>query len=338
MFSKTTLTDDIVERIRKVKGVRSVEPLSMAQVSIENRAINLAAVDPATYRNYTPVESANLQEQWNRVAAGQLAIVKKLKGRIPAKNGVLKLGGSRDAPRVGVGAYAPQVPTVDAVVNAEVGEQLGHEAGQRAARGDVPVAGARVGAQAHREDRRRQGVGPAPRHRGPPRPGHLRATDRPCWWVRSAPRSASSTTPSSRAADIAPEPSWVRDHITTETVPILGSVTCNRLIFPQLRAALADIVELGLASEIHPGEYAGCYYPRFIAGTTQLSNHSFGLALDLNVPGNQRGTVGEMDPRVVAVFEEWGFTWGGRLALHRPDALRGERDRQPGLRRMVRDH
>ena len=60
-----------------------------------------------------------------------------------------------------------------------------------------------------------------------------------------------------------------------------------------------------------PGEYAGCYYPRFIAGTTKLSNHSFGLALDLNVPGNQRGTVGEMDRRVVAVFEKWGFTWGG---------------------------
>ena len=53
MFSKVTLTDDIIERIRKVKGVRSVEPLSMAQVSIENRVINLAAVDPATYRNYT---------------------------------------------------------------------------------------------------------------------------------------------------------------------------------------------------------------------------------------------------------------------------------------------
>ena len=70
---------------------------------------------------------------------------------------------------------------------------------------------------------------------------------------------------------------------------------CNRLIFPQLRAALHEVVDRGLADEIHPGEYAGCYYPRFIAGTTTLSNHSFGLALDLNVPGNQRGTVGEMD-------------------------------------------
>jgi hypothetical protein len=104
----------------------------------------------------------------------------------------------------------------------------------------------------------------------------------------------------------------VASHITTQSVPILGSVTCNKLIFPQLRAALEEIVARGLSDEIHPGEYAGCYYPRFIAGTTQLSNHSFGLALDLNVPGNQRGTVGEMDRTVVSIFESWGFTWGGR--------------------------
>ena len=75
MFSKDTLTDDMVDRIRGPEGVRSVERLSMAQVSIENRAINLAAVDPATYRNYTPAESAELQEEWDRVAAGQVALV-----------------------------------------------------------------------------------------------------------------------------------------------------------------------------------------------------------------------------------------------------------------------
>jgi hypothetical protein len=110
---------------------------------------------------------------------------------------------------------------------------------------------------------------------------------------------------------VIPDPGWVREHIRTEVVPILGSVTCNKAIFPQLKAALADIVSRGLADEIHPGEYAGCYYPRFIAGSTQLSNHAFGLALDLNVPGNLRGTVGEMDRGVVAAFKEWGFSWGG---------------------------
>ena len=110
---------------------------------------------------------------------------------------------------------------------------------------------------------------------------------------------------------IAPDPSWEASHIAIETVPILGSVRCNKLLFPQLRAALREIERKGLANEIHPDEYAGCYYPRFIAGTTTLSNHSFGLALDLNVPGNQRGTVGEMDRTVVSIFQKWGFTWGG---------------------------
>ena len=112
---------------------------------------------------------------------------------------------------------------------------------------------------------------------------------------------------------IAPDPGWVDAHIATESVPILGDVTCNKLIFPQLRAALEDVVAQGLADEIHPGEYAGCYNPRFIAGSTTLSNHAFGLALDLNVPGNQRGTVGEIDRGVVAIFQRWGFTWGSSL-------------------------
>jgi hypothetical protein len=110
---------------------------------------------------------------------------------------------------------------------------------------------------------------------------------------------------------IAPDPAWVSANITSDSVPILGTVTCHWALLPQLRAALQEVVDRGLASEIHPDEYAGCYYPRFIAGSTTLSNHSFGLALDLNVPGNQRGTVGEMNREVVAIFEKWGFAWGG---------------------------
>ena len=94
-------------------------------------------------------------------------------------------------------------------------------------------------------------------------------------------------------------------------MPILGTVTCNKMLIPQLRAALEEVVSRGLADKIHPGEYAGCYYPRFIAGSTTLSNHAFGLALDLNVPGNQRGTVGEIDRDVVQIFKRWGFAWGG---------------------------
>ena len=29
------------------------------------------------------------------------------------------------------------------------------------------------------------------------------------------------------------------------------------------------------------------------------------------MPGNQRGVAGEIDRRVVAIFKNWGFAWGG---------------------------
>ncbi|MDQ4008848.1 MAG: M15 family metallopeptidase [Actinomycetota bacterium] len=112
---------------------------------------------------------------------------------------------------------------------------------------------------------------------------------------------------------IQPDPAWVNEYIRTETVPILGSVTCHKNMIPQLRAALQQVVDSGLADTINPDEYAGCYVPRFIGSdpSNPVSLHTWGIALDLNVPGNQRGTVGEIDRRVVAIFKAWGFAWGG---------------------------
>jgi hypothetical protein len=311
VFSKQTLSAEVIDRIRRVKGVRSVEPLAMAQVSIENRAINLAAVDPATYRNYTPVQSAELQEQWDRVSAGQLAIAKKLKDKLPVEDGLLRLGSGADAPRVAVGAYAPQIPQIDAVVSTDVGEALGMRQGNALIVATYPL---RAPESVRKPIEKIAGDAASVQRLDIAARLGLDITVRQTALLVGSVGTAVGVF-SYRVLGggrIAPEPSWVSSHISTEVVPILGAVRCNTLIFPQLRAALQEIVNAGLAAEIHPDEYAGCYYPRFIAGTTKLSNHSFGLALDLNVPGNQRGTVGEMDPRVVAVFEEWGFTWGGR--------------------------
>jgi hypothetical protein len=105
----------------------------------------------------------------------------------------------------------------------------------------------------------------------------------------------------------------VRSYIRTETVPIIGRVTCNKGMIPQLRSALIDVVRQGLADKIHPGQYGGCYVPRYIANDPAkgLSLHSWGIAIDLNVPENQRGTVGRMDRTVVSIFKKWGFAWGG---------------------------
>lgn len=117
---------------------------------------------------------------------------------------------------------------------------------------------------------------------------------------------------------VTPDPDWVREHIVTATVPIIGPVTGKRLFFPQLVAALGEVVDRGLAHTIFKGHYGGAYFPRYIAGTHVLSNHAFGLAIDLNVAENQRGTVGQMNRTVVQIFNKWGFTWGGTWAYTDP--------------------
>jgi hypothetical protein len=119
---------------------------------------------------------------------------------------------------------------------------------------------------------------------------------------------------------VAPDPAWVAANIRTESVPILGNVTCHRVMLPQLRGALREVVARGLASEIHPDEYGGCYVPRFIGRDPSkgLSLHTWGIAVDLNVPGNLRGVPGEIDRDVVAIFKKWGFAWGGDWAWTDP--------------------
>ncbi|HEU4515439.1 MAG TPA: M15 family metallopeptidase [Nocardioidaceae bacterium] len=119
---------------------------------------------------------------------------------------------------------------------------------------------------------------------------------------------------------VAPDPGWVADNITYGEVPILGTVQCHKAMLPQLRGALREVVARGLADEVHPEEYGGCYVPRFIGRDPKqgLSLHTWGIAVDLNVPGNQRGVAGEINRDVVAIFKRWGFAWGGDWAWTDP--------------------
>ena len=157
-----------------------------------------------------------------------------------------------------------------------------------------------------RQDRLAPGAGPGVRHRRRAKTAVLTGTRR----SEAVGSFGYTAHPSGR---VTPDPAWVAANIRTETVPLLGDVTCHRVMLPQLRAALTEVVEAGLAGSIHPDEYAGCYYPRFIAydPAKGLSLHSWGIAVDLNTRGNQRGTVGEIDRQVVSIFKKWGFSWGG---------------------------
>lgn len=319
------LSDAVVDRVRRTAGVTGVVRVSLATPSVEGRLVKVMAVDPGTYRNFTPLQSAENQAVWDRVAGGEIAVDTTLRRALePDGDGFLTVGADADAPRIHVAAWAPQIAgAVDAVVNEKWGRALGMRQANALLVTTTMTAPDRVvkplqavlggGVSVQRLDAvARLGLDP-------------RAVQMPVLYGQVAQAVGNYTYAVAGGGRVVPSASWVSSHIVTETVPILGAVTCNKYLFPQLKGALAEVQSRNLASKIDPGQYAGCYYPRFIAGTHALSNHAFGLALDLNVPGNQRGTVGQMDRTIVAIFEKWGFTWGGRW--HYTDPMHFEMNR-----------
>lgn len=127
---------------------------------------------------------------------------------------------------------------------------------------------------------------------------------------------------------ITEDPAWVQANIVTRTVPILGSVTCNKLMFPQLIGALTELQQEGLSSLINATEYqqhqGNCYQPRFVDSDPSrgISYHAWGIAIDLNRVQNPEGGANHQDPRLIMAFEQWGFRWGG--VFYPPDPMHFE--------------
>lgn len=249
IFGQQDLTPAVISRITKLPGVAQVMSFALANASIENHSINLAAVDPATYRNYTGSETAQFQTEWDRVAGGEMAILKQFKKQVPP-DGYLRLGSSADAPKVHVGAYAPQIPQVDAIVNQKWGQALHmkmHNALLISAGTADPgplqkpiekIVGQQASVQ-RMDIAARIGLDP-----GVQQTAFLVGT------VADAVGTFSYSVLG--GGNIAPSSSRVSSHIATEVMPIIGPMTCNKLIFPQLKAALDDIAAQGLADKSIP--------------------------------------------------------------------------------------
>ena len=109
---------------------------------------------------------------------------------------------------------------------------------------------------------------------------------------------------------ITTEPEWREENIQNKRMPILGITRCHRLMWEPLEGALNQILEEGLEEYLSIEEWkssGGCYAPRrinrFEAGGS-ISRHAWGIAIDIN-------TKSGYPPRVVEIFNDWGFAWGG---------------------------
>ena len=315
IYSKDTLPKSTIDQIRAIKGkdgkqaIMAVEPMAMGQFYVDEQPVTYAAVDPTTFWRYTVPGTAHTADVWKRVAGGEIAVGPQIGRELQTKDGFLKLGNGTDALSAHVGAYAQLLDPgyarqIDAVVNYKWTKPLGMTSGNAA----LLSMGATSPQSIMKKLQAAAGSGASIQILGTNVDLSVAQTAVLTGGAVANKISTFNYTANGNGT-VNPDPGWVANYIRTEQMPIIGPVRGNRIMLPQLAGALNEVVAEGLSKEIY--QYGGCYVPRFIAGTNKLSFHSFGTAIDLNVADNQRGTVGKMNRRVVTIFKQWGFAWGG---------------------------
>lgn len=127
-----------------------------------------------------------------------------------------------------------------------------------------------------------------------------------------------------------PNPKWEIDSIARAKLPFpipytanpaqpITKIACHRKLVPLFEAVFADIQAQGLQGSVK--SYGGGYVWRMKRGQAKPSTHTWGIAIDLNDRTNAMGTAGDMDPRLVALFESYGFVWGGRWSGANKDPM-----------------
>lgn len=306
-----SLSPRLTARVKDLAGVRAAVPISIASVPVGDSVVTFAAVEPAKFRRFAPESTANMDKIWVSLTRGDAVISHQLRRDVNSKaGGVFTIGNAPNQVRLRVGAYATTVPRIQAVVDEKRGRELGMKPRnalllsleRHAIDETVTDISDVIGDDAQVEPLTAPHQQAAAPERFTYLTGGAVAQAVGSFRYRAFPNGT-----------VAPDPKWIAANIRTEAVPILGRVTGHRVMLPQLRAALSEVVARGLQAAIDPRDYGGCYVPRFIGHDPDrgLSLHTWGIALDLNVATNQRGTIGQLDRRVVSIFKRWGFAWGG---------------------------
>ncbi|WP_344880742.1 C40 family peptidase [Nonomuraea antimicrobica] len=124
VLTSKPFTDELLRKVAKVSGVQALELADAASVTLDGKRVQTLAVDPSTFRSYTPKVTASSDALWQNVAAGDVAVSFVLgnDGGLPLHSRV-SVG---SAGQLRIGAYATTgFGAVDAVVSKETGRTLG---------------------------------------------------------------------------------------------------------------------------------------------------------------------------------------------------------------------
>lgn len=130
-------------------------------------------------------------------------------------------------------------------------------------------------------------------------------------------------TPGRRHGDAA-SAEYGRLHITTITTSDRSRFSVRKEVAPIFLGFLNEIIDRGYKIKGDTLDDWG-WYVRPIAGSTTLSNHSWGLAIDVNALTNPMGRklTTDMPDFVPEAATRWGLRWGGTYSS-RPDAMHFE--------------
>ena len=120
------LPASLVQEISRVAGVRATVLVGLGRVSLAGARANTLAVDPSTFRGWTPLLTAKSDPLWRNIADGQSAVSFDM-----AQGLSLPLGGTlpftaRHTRPVRIGAFASMgIAGVDAVLSSAAARSLG---------------------------------------------------------------------------------------------------------------------------------------------------------------------------------------------------------------------
>ena len=311
VYSQNTLEDSTIDKIKAIKGVEAIEKISMGSFYVGEQEVTYAAVDPSTFWRFTPPGTAQTPDVWKRVAKGEIAVEPAIGRKVEKDNGFMEVGNASDAQAIHIGAYAEildpsKAKRIDAVVNDKWADKLG----MRKDNAMLVAMGSRSPQSIRKQLQKYAGDKASVQILGPDL--DINATQTAFLTGGSVAKAVGSFSYKANPdGTVDPDPAWVSANIRTMEMPIIGSVTGHRVMLPQLKGALSEVVARGLGKTIKT--YDGCYVPRFIGHDPSrgLSFHTYGTAIDLNAATNYRGIAGDMNRNVVAIFKNWGFAWGG---------------------------
>jgi hypothetical protein len=301
----TPLPTSLVRKLDHLHVTAAATTIDVGMLKLNGHHVDTVAVNPSTFRAFAPRGTAESTALWQAVARGDVVVSHATAHRLRLVLGstieITATGGAVQA--MHLGAFATTIPDADVLVSETLARPLGLH----------PQTGVLLSAGKQDPLTLAAAVRAVVGSRGTIDLLSNPAQSPTAFLTGSAAAAAFGAFSYHYYPDgtIAPDPAWVAANIRTEYVPILGYVTCHRLMFYQLRSALQEVVARGLADKIHT--YDGCFVPRFIERnpTNSISLHTWGIAIDINAGENPLNGPSHQDPRVVAIFKSWGFVWGG---------------------------